>query len=184
MAKQPSKKSAARDDSADIDRLALSLLELAAFDQASTTAMTALGYVLQVPIELPDITTCEFDLDGTHYSAQVTSHQSNVILEAVVNTPNQQDVQEAVNILFGALALEVTTAFNSLGNQLADPKISPSGGQPPKVPLVNNATIGCCVYDGGKVPNITQSVCDLYHPKSWGPPADCATIPPQSPKRK
>jgi hypothetical protein len=183
MAKQPSKKSAARDDSADIDRLALSLLELAAFDQASTVAMTALGYVLQVPIELPDITTCEFDLDGTHYSAQVTSHQCNVILEAVVNTPDQEDVQAAVNILFGALALEVSNAFNSLGNQLGDPKNSPSGGKPPIVPLVNNAAIGCCVYDGGKVPNITQSVCDLYHPRSWGPPADCATAPP-SPKRK
>jgi hypothetical protein len=183
MAKQPPKKSAPRNETAEIDRLALGLQELAAFDQASTAAMTALGYVLLVPVELPDITTCEFDLDDTHYSAQVTSHQSNVILEAVVKTRCKEDVEAAVNRLLGALAVEVSTAFNSLGNQLGDPTNSPAGQKASKAQPFNNSTIGCCIYDGGKIPNVTQSVCDLFHPTSWGPPADCATVPPQ-PKKK
>ena len=68
MAKHPSKKKTQQNDPANIDTLALSLEGLAAYDQATTLAITALGYVLQVQVVQPDLTLCTFDLEGMQYS--------------------------------------------------------------------------------------------------------------------
>jgi hypothetical protein len=158
-----------------IDTLALSLRELAAYDQASAVVLTALGYVLEVPVPALDIRTCKFDIDNTHYSAQVTLYQSTVILTAFLSAPDgekRKATEAAVNVLLGALSLQIDSAFNGLANLLGNPGQA-SAVEVALKPLVNIAPVGCCVYDGGYIAGVTQSVCDHYQPTYWGPSEEC-----------
>ena len=87
-----------------------------------------------------------------------------------------------MNGLFGTVSLAASNAFNTLVNAPADPAPSSSARKAPKPPLSTKATVGCCVYAGGQLPNVPQIVCDPYRPTSWGAPANCVAGAP--PKKK
>lgn len=67
-------------------------------------------------------------------------------------------------------------AVRSLGKALEDPlklpgdstrsRKAPSG---PTKSAEDPVQLGCCVYEGGQTPNLTQAQCNNYDPISWDP---------------
>jgi len=159
MAKTPPKKT--KKNKKKIDPVEIGLQQLAMDGRQSARAVRALGEALELRVKKPDFEICKFVFDGKKYRARFTAFQCEVIQEAV----QKGTLATALAQLLGNFNLEVANAFNALSDQL---------GNPPKLPASQGAPLGCCVYDGGKTPNLSQAQCSHYHPISWGSPADCS----------
>jgi hypothetical protein len=171
MAKPPTKKKQTKKTKVTIDRLAVGLEVLAETDKESTRALRALSEAIDAPFEEPDFENCKFEFNGTKYKAKLTAYQCKVVSEAVETATTTEQIEAVVNVLLGELSGQANAAFDSLTNQLGDPtkpvKDVPGAPAPPP-------PTGCCVYDGGKIANLTEARCQVFQPSSWGLPADCS----------
>ena len=128
----------------------------------------ALAEAIDATFEEPDLKVCKFEFDGTKYKAKLTSFQCQAVQDAYNAATDSKQIQAVVNELLGDLSLQANNAFDGLTAQLGNPTsaVRDIPGTPPT---------GCCVYDGGKIANLTEARCQVFQPISWGAPADCSS---------
>jgi len=162
MAKRSSKKP---------DPIALGLEQLAIADKKSARALRRLFEALLEPSPTPVYKTCRFEIGDTPYKARLTSYQCQLILKVVSENGN---VKAAVDGLVGGLDCTVRDAANALAAQLdiaSDSAMSDA--------ISTRIELGCCVYNGGQTPNLSQAQCNQYNGE-WDPKhPDCTHVPPR-----
>lgn len=157
MAKRQTKKK--------VDPLKVSLKLLAHADRESARAVRSLFKALYMPVQEPAFKVCRFEYENKKYNARVTSDHCQKIL-AVVR--KNGDVAGEVAGLLSALSKQVAEDVDHLMNQLGEPAASGKKAVA-KARVLGTITLGCCVYQGGSTPNLSQSQCSHYNPVKWDP---------------
>ena len=143
-----------------IDPLAISLKLLALAVRESMRAIRFLNKAIMSPVQEPKIVNCTFKLHKKRYRARVTVEQAEKILAAV---GDNSDVLGVVTGLLSTLTKTIVGDLDEyavlLGIQ-AKARARPMGG-------IKTIPVGCCIYSGGSIPNLTQSQCQQYNPTKW-----------------
>ena len=147
-----------------IDPLAVSLRLLAHADRECIRAIRYLCKAVLSPVQEPEVVSCEFRVHKKKYRATVTADQCEKILKAV---GENGDVLDVVKLLLSDLTKLVADDMDRFATTLGiTAKVRKTLGVVPS-PSLKPVPLGCCIYSGGRTPNLTQSQCNQFHPIKW-----------------
>jgi hypothetical protein len=149
MAKRPTKKKP--------DPLKVALKQLAVADRESARAIRFLCEALMEPVRKAVFKDCEFKYEKKKYKAKLTASQCQTVMTAVDQNEN---VLQTVSNLLGGLSCQVGDSANALMEEL---------GITEKLTSSKPIQLGCCEYEGGHTPNLSQAQCNQYSPTNWDP---------------
>ena len=138
--------------------------------------MRFLCKAIYTPVQEPGFKLCKFEYNNRKYNARVTSDHCRKIL-AVVREDG--DVAGEVAGLLSTLTQQVAEDVDHLMRQLGEPAASRKKAVV-QARVLGTITLGCCVYQGGSTPNLSQSQCSHYNPTKWDP--GNPTCAPHEPK--
>jgi hypothetical protein len=155
-------------------RVSLRLLTLA--DRETENALKALGRALLSPVQLPPLIACRFKLGTKTYAGKLTREQSQLVKAAL---PSPKKVNDVLGKLLGNV-LDVAIGECIVG--LTDALTPASTSRPKRT--AGAPQRGCCTYNGGQTPNLTQTQCNQYSPISWDPGNPYCSYQPKNNRRK
>ncbi len=145
------------------DPLAILLKLLARADRDTARAVRFLCKAILSPVQEPTFKICKFTYEKKKYSAVMTSDHCRAIQKVV---KEQGNVLAEVGSLLSGETVQVVAAIaalmTSLGEETTGTK--PTGTKPTSTKPVQ---LGCCAYQGGQTPNLSQSQCNQFSPSTW-----------------
>jgi hypothetical protein len=148
MAKRPAQK---------VDPIATALSELVTADKETAKALRFLYKALMQPVQRPDYQRCKFKIGKVHYNCRIWLDQSQAILK-VVNAGG--NVKAEIDSIVAGLNCRIVACQQILAESV---------GVADRAFVIKPVQLGCCVYDGGTTPNLSQAQCNQYNPVQWNP---------------